>query len=352
MSDTLKTPKAPKTNGASNSIDRKITDQKVDEERKLLQKFQNDLELKTKLSFSKEDMSELVSAIAEQKKLFDATFSRRKERYDREEKSSNVAKKIAQDLLLRNVPAARKIVKLNTTNINQLDKLFHGFDNGRFNSDHLHNLEVAIADLLDYEEFHAPYDFSEINAGDENFEFDGSYAIPDWGIFGNDVTFEHEHDYGDIDLSFESSRKYAFTTTGIGKIYKMPKAGLLDLTLVVRNLSNDINYDIDDYFGPSNSYLDMENIFFVSVRGQSGGHLHSVYLIDETRSSNGGSITTIPQGQLYTLNFRTADSFVQGEDIKILLASYLRILSYAYLVRNRVNATINWHLEKIYVKVV
>jgi hypothetical protein len=322
-------------------------------DKELILEHQKDFDARKK-AFTKADVTELSAAIRQEKKLYDALVRGGKPKID-PDRVGRTTRAVIRSQMLKTVPAVRKLVRFNAANVRHLESLLHGSKGDVFDSDLITLPEAAIGDALEYQAFEAPYHFSEVHEPDGSFEYDGSYAIHRWGVFGNDIHFVHDHDHGDLDLSFSSSLKYAYTSAGVGMNYVMPAQGSLDVTLVVQSLSSEVTFDIDDYVGSSESLFDFENMFFVSLSIPTPGLRHSAYVIDETIYSDGdaksGALSTLQPGQRFVLTFRTEDLFEQNTNVEILLTSFVRVWSSAFLMRNSVRATLNWHLEKVLLKV-
>ncbi len=352
MSDTTLTTNTPiSENGAKAASNRHSFKRISAIERGLLSELQKDFAMKVQARIGAEEMKKLADAIKKEESLFELSFAGVPNRPSLTDLTS-AARLASKQQLSRTLKSARMIRQLNLSHITELhNSITHPriFD-GIFNTD----LEVATDDFIEYDEYEPPLDFKDV-AADSNYNYDGSYAIHQWGIFGNDVDFSHSHSHGDV-LDDDASQKYAFTHAGVGKNYTMPRNGALAISMVVRNLSNAIRYSISDHLGPSDAYFDLENILFASIEAPNGGHLHATHVIDQTIRSDGddksGKINCIQQGSQLIINFQTDDQFAQGDNIRILITSYLRAVTHVYLMRTDVTATVNWRLEKLYVRIV
>lgn len=332
----------------------KALEPRVQRDKKLLHDLSATFDANWKAMLTKADAEQLSAAIRQEQKLLDTIVDGRKRR-TAPDLVGPAARRVIRNQLVRLVPAARKIARLNAAHIAQLNGILHHHGGGIFDPDIVLQPEAAIDASFDFDQFEAPYDFSEVQTPDDpDLDFDGSYAVHQWGIFGNDIELSHSHGHGDI-LS-GSSNKLAFTFAGVGLNYTVPANGRLHVTLVIRSLSSDVRFDMEERFGSTDGLITLEDTFFVRVAGDPSGHLHSATVFDESRRFTGddisGELVVLQQGQPFILTFTTDAAFAQNESVAISVASFVRAFSHAFLIRNRISATLNWHLEKVFVRVV
>jgi hypothetical protein len=332
----------------------KAVEPRVQRDKKLLHELNATFDANSKAILTKADAEQLSAAMGEEQKLFDTIVDGRKRRAA-PDLVGPAARRVIRNQMVKLVPAARKIARLNATNIQHLHGILHHHGGGTFDPDIVLQPVAAIEDSIDFQEFEAPYDFSEVQAPDDpDFDFESSYAIHQWGIFGNEIEFSHSHGHGDIFSG--TSNKYAYTFSGVGLNYTLPASGRVNVTLVIRSLSSDIRFDMDERFGPSDGFFNLENMFFVRVSGDLSEHPHGVSIFNESRRFTGddisGELVVLQPEKKFIVSFTTEATFAQNESVAIVVVSWLRALSYAFLIRNRISALVNWHLEKVYVAVV
>jgi hypothetical protein len=333
----------------------KAVEPRVQRDKKLLHELNATFDANRKAILTKADAEQLSAAMGEEQKLFDTIVDGRKRRAA-PDLVGPAAGRVIRNQMVKRVPAARKIARLNATNIQHLHGILHHHGGATFDPDIVIQPVAAIEDSIDFQEFEAPYDFSEAQSPDDpDFDFESSYAVHQWGIFGNDIEFSHSHGHGDIFSG--TSSKYAYTFSGVGLNYTLPASGRLNVTLVIRSLSSDIRFDMDERVGPSDGFFNLENMFFVTVSaGDPLGVHDSASVFNESRRFTGddisGELVVLQPAQRFILSFTTEATFAQNESVAIMVVSWLRALSYAFLIRNRISALVNWHLEKVYVAVV
>jgi hypothetical protein len=323
-------------------------------DKKLLHDLYATFAANRKAMFKKADAEELSAAIQREQKLLDTIVDGKTPR-GASKLVGAAARRVVRNQLITRVPAARKIAGLNAAHIAQLYGVLQAHGAGTFDPDILTQPGVAIDVSSDFQQFQAPYDFSDVpKPKDPDLDFDGSYAVHQWGVFGNDIEFSLNHGHGDIFSG--AKQKVAFADANVGFNCTVPAGGRLGVTLLIRSLSSDVRFDMEETWGPSDGLLSLENTFFVKVTGASSGHLHSVTVFDESRRFSGddisGALVVIPQGKLFTVSFTTEATFAQDERVAILADSQLRAASQAFLIRNKISALLNWHLEKAFVGVV
>lgn len=324
-------------------------DQGLQLDKELLDKWRTACAATSASAPAKEDIAHLAAEIKKHAQLYDSIGDRG---LDTSQSSvGRTAKRIVRDRLLKTVPAARKIERLNAANIAQLHGILHP-------SNRVHDiaiadeLEIGLPDASDHQEVEAPFDFSEVyDSAERSFDHDGSYAIHDWGVMGHDVDYRHSTDL----WSGGSADKSAEAGAGVGFFYRMPADGLLNLTLVVRALSNDITFSISDNWGSSDSYLNFRHYFYSSIDSVSGHRSVSKVVVDRTVRSGGddksGSMTAPHPGQRFIINYTTNARLAQNENVKIKLSSQILVISYTYLMNIKLHASLNWHLEKVLLRV-
>lgn len=334
---------------SSHSTISEAIDQGAQLDKELLDKWRRACAETSANSTTKEDIAHLAAEIKKHEQLYDSIGDRG---FDTSQSSvGRTAKRIVRDRLLKTVPAARKIERVNAANIAQLHDILHPSNRVR-DIAIADELEIGLPDASDYQEVEAPFDFSKVyDSTERSFDYDGSYAIHDWGVMGHDVDYRHSTDL----WSGGSADKSAEAGAGVGFFYRMPADGLLNLTLVVRALSNDITFSISDNWGPSDSYLDFRNYFYSSIDSESGHRSVSKSFVERTVRSGGdgksGSITGPHPGQRFTINYTTNARLAQNENVKIRLSSHILVISYAYLMDIKLHASLNWHLEKVLLRV-
>jgi hypothetical protein len=342
------------TRDSNTTIIAKALEPRMQRDKKLLHELYAAFDANRKAMLTQADAEQLSEAIRQEQKLFDTIVGGRK-RSAAPDLVGPAARRAIRDQLARVVPAARKMARLNAANIAQLHGVLQHHGGATFDPDVVVLPEAAIDVSFDFDQFEAPYHFSEVQTPeDPDLDFDGSYAVHRWGIFGNDIELSHSHGHGDI-LS-GASNKLAFTFAGVGLNYTVPASGRLHVTLVIRSLSSDVRFDMEERFGSTDGLITLENTFFVRVSGAPSGHLHSATVFDESRRFTGsdisGQLVVLEQAQQFIVTFTTDATFAQNESVAIMVASFVRAFSHAFLIRNRISATLNWHLEKVFVRVV
>jgi len=329
----------------------KAVEPRIQRDRKLLQELSATLDARMKATITKAELEQLSAAIQEEQKLLDA-FVEGRTRPGTPDLAGPAALRAIRSKLIKRVPAAGKIATLHADHIAQTygTLLHHSF--GAFDPDIVHFPDVAIATFFDFQEFEAPYDFSDVaTPKDPDLEFDGSYAVHQWGIFGNDIELRHSNS----SITSGGTSKLAFTDASVGLNCTVPTSGRLVITLILRSLSSDIRFDMDERIGPTDGTVALENTIFVRVKGAQSGHLEATTIFDETRRFSGddisGPLAVIPQGRQFIVTFTTAEAFAQNETVAITVASFLRAASFAFRITNRISALLNWHLEKVFVRV-
>ena len=320
-------------------------------DRKLLQelsaKFDADRGILTQA-----ELNELSAAVRQEEDLFEKVVGGRPRR-EAPDLVGPAARRAIRNRLLARVPAARKIARLNAEHIAQLYGVLQHHAGAIFDPDIVIHGDLAIDVSFDFQEFAAPYDFSDVaTPKDPDLEFDGSYAVHQWGIFGNDIEFRHSNS----SITSGGTNKLAFTDASVGLNCTVPASGRLVITLVIRSLSSDVRFDMEERIGPTDGTVGLENTIFTRVAGTTSGHLEATTIFDETRRFTGddisGPLAVIPQGKQFIVTFTTGESFAQNEQVAITVASFLRAASHAFRITNRISATLNWHLEKVFVRVV
>lgn len=330
----------------------KAVESRVQRDRKLLRELDATFTANRTALLTKEEAEQLSAAVQEEQKVLDSIVDGNKPRAARDLVAA-AARRVVRNQLVRLVPAARKIARLNAEHIAQLYGVLHHHAGATFDPDIVIHGEAAIDVTFDFQQFEPPYDFSEVPLPkDPDLDFDGSYAVHRWGIFGNDIDFSLSQS------SFFSGAKskLAFAVASLGLNCTVPTAGRLHVTLVIRSLSSDVRFDMEERTGPSDGLVTLENTLFVKVDGASSGHLESTTVFDESRRFDGddisGALAVIPQGKQFIVTFTTDATFAQNETVAITAATFLRAFSHAFLITNRISATLNWHLEKVFVRVV
>jgi hypothetical protein len=324
----------------------------VHRDKTLLHELYATFDANRKAMLTKADAEQLSAAIRQEQKQFDAFVGGRKRRAA-PDLVGPAARRVIRNQLLELVPAARKIARVNAEHIAQLYGVLQHHGGATFDPDIV--IHGAIDVSFDFQQFVAPYHFSEVQTPeDPDLAFDGSYAVHQWGIFGNDIELRHGHDHGDI-LS-GASNKVAFTFASVGLNCTVPASGRLRVTLVIRSLSSDVRFDMEEHFGTTDGLISLENTFFIRVTGDSSGHLHAATVFDESRRFTGddisGQLVVLQQAQQFIVTFVTDATFAANENVAISVASFIRAFSHAFLITNRISATLNWHLEKVFVTVV
>jgi len=329
----------------------KVLESRMQRDKTLLQELYATFDARSKAMFTKADAEQLSAAIQQEQKLLDTIVDGSQPRASRDLVGA-AARRVVRNQLVTLVPAARKIARLNAENIAQVYGVLRHHAGGVFDPDIVIQPEGAIDVSFDFQEFTPPYDFSEVPAPkDPDLDFDGSYAVHQWGIFGNDIEFSLSHS----SVFAGAKNKLAFAVASVGLNCTVPTSGRLVITLVIRSLSSDVRFDMDERTGPSDGLIELENTIFVRVAGNTSGHLESTTIFDESRRFTGddisGVLAVIPQGKQFIVTFTTSESFVQNETVAITVATFLRAFSHAFLITNRISATLNWHLEKVFVRV-
>ncbi|HEY8535366.1 MAG TPA: hypothetical protein VIL25_02920 [Vicinamibacterales bacterium] len=325
----------------------------VDDEEPIAQ-FRRDVEQSGTDRLETDEADALSALLREQEAVYQESLIEARPQEDPRNRTGAAIRQAVRSQLLRQSAVARKLARLDAANVQKFHTVIHhpGHGGPRLPEGPRIDPVVAPDDTPAFDRREPPYDFPEASSPHAGLSFDHSFAVHQWGVVGHDVEFVHDQEYDDL---IRPDFGYAVTDAHVGIRYRMPEAGRLDLTLVVHNLSSHVRYEIRDKLGPSRSYLDIEDRFFVRVSGPSGLHTDGVIPLDETIQTSDdrtGTVTDIAQGQRYVLNVRTGTGFAQGEEVNVLLASQLRIASTARLMRNRVSATVSWYLEGMYLRVI
>ena len=335
------------------STQRKIIEEKVKQEKKLIDKFSRDFEKRKKTLFKKIDIKQVSSLIHAEKKLYDAAFKGFKGNSDQLERLRSVARKTGRSQLIKKSPAIRKIWELYSGGTKELHGILYNPGRNVFNPDL--NPEFATEELLEYQVFEPPFAFRD--AWDTaNFDYDYSLSFLPWGLLLTDIEFSHSQDWAEALMTRDESYKYAIKTVGLGVHYVMPRNGDLEITFVVRNLRYDVDFSITDNVGPSSANFEFSNIFLMSAEGLMPSASKDSCVVEEPRSSSGdnkhGKIDlALPDPPLF-LKLKTTQGFSSGEHVSIIISSSLRIMSHVVIMDTKITANTLWQVEKIYVKVV
>jgi hypothetical protein len=289
-----------------------------------------------------------------QSQMYDSFLDRFDESSGRVDFAGMAMRKEIRKNAVKMFPEVKELLRLNTQqNDVLLDALHAGHVTNLVDQGLLADPELVISDY-DYDEFEPPYPLmeEEINV-DGDFDQDGSFSWADWGTLSHYVRFKVNH--GIWDSSWDAY-KYASTHVGLGINYRMPKHGALDITIVLKNFDNHVTYAVTDNFGFSDANFDLENMIFIPV--SSGGvrkYLHAVSMIHERRNTSGNnisdSIRPLATNSPFIINFRT-DHIHEGEDIQVMVASWLRIYSRVNQMKTDISVSLLWKVDKIYLRVV
>jgi HKD family nuclease len=255
---------------------------------------------------------------------------------------------------LRTFPRLMDLAKLNAASSRELRHALHpGHHVHTHDIGLLADAEVVIGDH-DYDVFKPPYPLqhAEINVGG-NFAQDDSFPWADWGTLGNYVQFRHNHSWTDIS---GGSSKYGYNVVQLGINYKMPSHGALAVTVLLKAFDHQVDFQMNDNFGPSDAVLDVSHMIFVPVKSAAGTiYLHATTLLDQRKTSDGdnvsGSLSTVALNTPLILNF-TTDHIHEGENLEISVASWFRISSSVTCMKTAMSVASLLKVEKIYLRVV
>jgi hypothetical protein len=115
---------------------------------------------------------------------------------------------------------------------------------------------------------------------------------------------------------------------------------------------------IGDNFGFSKAEIDATHRLYVIIVRPPGSALfdfHYQVTIQAKLLSDGDDVsdsiselqTTVP----YTLNFRSAEMFNEGDQLSILIGTDVFVDSYLEFMKSTIDATLAWHLKAMYVSV-
>lgn len=339
----------------SSALVKNSIESKVENEKKLIDTINTSFNKKREDILKTLDINGAKAYLEEEKRSFNSFIDQFGQNADRLDTVKAALKKEINKHTLKKFPEFKEIIKLNAQHMNHLHNALHS-DNILSDIDRglVPDLEVVIFDD-DYVVLYPPYELQEadLNVGGD-FDQDDSFPWADWGTLTNYVRYSHEHSWTEMSTH---SHKYAHSSVGLGVNYKMPKHGSLDITVVLKNLDNQVAYAFTDNTGPSYAKFVIENTFFIPV--SSGGtqlYLHSATMFDESKRTEGGntpsqSIFPVTTDAPFIINFRT-DHIHEGEDLRIMIASWLRVYSTSFRMRIDMIASLLWKVEKIYLKVV
>ena len=327
---------------------------KADNEKQLIETINADFKKKREDISKKLNLKEARIYLEKQRQSYDAFLNQFDKKNEHLDSIKAALKKEIKKNTLKQFPEFKELMRLDSLHANRLETALNTASLiGDFNNGLMVDPEVVISDY-DYEIVEPPYDLfdSELNVGGD-FDEDSSFPWHDWGTLTNYVRYRHEHSWTE---GTTHSHKYASSSVSLGINYKMPRHGSLDITVVLKNLNNQVAYGFTDNIGPSYAKFNIENTIFIPV--SSGGtrrYIHSATMFNETRKSEGGessnSIFPVATDTPSFINFRT-EHIHEGEDLQIMIASWLRVYSTSFRMRVDLIASLLWKVDKIYLRVV
>jgi hypothetical protein len=314
----------------------------------------------------------IASVIQDEKQSYDLEVLRSRGNTGRIDKLKQAARKKISKILFKTIPNAKQIIALNKEHAKEHKKissrLADVFDD-RIRTD----LGAALPGLFDYDTFEPPFELYGVYSDpgsvnqpalppeiDQYITYNASFVIPSWGVMANDFTFRHNHSswVGPGFTYMPSDYIQRENTVVLGVKYKMPKTGFLNVSAVLQNMSNNIAMSIGDNFGFSKAEIDATHRLYVIIVRPPGSALfdfHYQVTIQAKLLSDGDDVsdsiselqTTVP----YTLNFRSAEVFNEGDQLSILIGTDVFVDSYLEFMKSTIDATLAWHLKAMYVSV-
>ena len=337
----------------STTLLKDLIESKVANEKERIDDINAKFSSKRKDIFKTFNMKEAETYLRKERKSYDSFVAKfDKKAGHLESTKTQLRKEIAKNAL-KKFPGLKEITRLNSQNIAHLHNALHPGATGDFDSGLIADPEVVLPDVSDFDVFEPPYELWEADNVGQDFDEDTSLPWADWGTLHHVVQYSDDHSWTD---SQGRSQKYAHNSVAVGVNYRMPKHGALDITLVLTNFENQIDYSITDNFFTSNASVVIENYMLIPI--SSGGNLiytHTRHMIFESEKSYGenksGLIHPVPTNTPRIINFRT-DHIHGGVDVQIMIASWLAISSNLYRMKAKINATLLWKVDKIYAMVV
>jgi hypothetical protein len=326
-----------------------------------------------KLSRSKQSLlnkaalKKIASVIQDERKSYDLEVLGCRGNTNRIAKLKKAARKEISKILFKTIPNAKKITALNEKHAKQYKKISSRLANV-FDERIRTHLGVVLPELLGYETFEAPFELYGVYSDlvsvdqpglgpetDQYITYNNSFVIPSWGVMANDFTFRHNHSSWLKRFDYRQRENLAV----LGIKYKMPKTGFVNVSAVLRNMSNSIVMSITDNFGFSMADIDARHSLYVIIVRPPGSaalfDFHYQVTIDAGLLSDGDDVsdsiaplqTTVP----YTLNFSTPEMFNEGDELSILIGTQVFVDSYLEFMKSTIDATLAWNLKAMYVSV-
>lgn len=330
-----------------------ILEHKVKDEEKIINSINENFSKKRDKISKNPQFEEARLYLKKQNELYHSRIDQFDKKSERLDKIKTALKKEIKRQTLKNFPELKELLKLNSQRNNQLKNALHpGHAPSDFDRGLIVNAELAIYPDSGYVIFEPPYEHLGTNeTGD--FDDDLSFSWADWGTLAHIVRFSLNDSWTS---SWFGAERYATSTVEFGVKYKMPKHGALDITVVLTNTEDYINYSVEDNFGFSETSIDISNMIFISVL--SGGrliYLEAATTVNKNIYSDGddisGSIHPVTTNNPLIINFST-DHIHEGEDLEIRVASWFRISGSTDNMDTNIFANLLWKVNQIYLKAV
>lgn len=221
------------------------------------------------------------------------------------------------------------------------------------------NLGAVVSDQLDTQAFGPPYPLVVVELAEgSDLVSDTSTADVRAGFVINSVTFhwdEHNSVWDEL-TGFVIGPDFA-TRASVGVSYTVPRGGRLTFAAVFQNLFNYVTYALTDNLGFSDGEVTVTLSLFARIlRGDAVIGFDRVLFFNGLVAPGGTDFPVqvfsgLSQTTPYTLSGTTAETFEQGETIRVLVGSSVAIASQLNDMESSVRATLAWQVKNIYVGV-
>jgi len=305
---------------------------------------------------SKKDVSLTDAIVRNEKIIYEKSYLDAMGNNDRINKARKTARKRVQRNLIDNIPAAGKLFKQNKLSSAErskvISKIYKRFSEASIPA----SFEVASADLLDYDEFRAPFELDRMNDPSFDFMLDGHTT----NVIKNNTSFI-DKESGELSLNYRFVQQGflahydAFISTGVR--YKVPKTGYLNIAAVARNIDNRLYLSITDDFGFSNAEFYVYHRIGICLVRSGESYIYDRLLVNEGLISLGGDdmfyiVPKFPTSSPYLLNITTKDAFLKGEEIEIRFYTWNTFTGMQENMMNDGACETLWLLDRLYAKVV
>ncbi|MEO6130905.1 MAG: hypothetical protein ABIQ02_03580 [Saprospiraceae bacterium] len=221
------------------------------------------------------------------------------------------------------------------------------------------SLLVNLPDLVllpnDADRFVPPYDVTEI----ENFvEIDpkkGHHQIADarTGFISTlfDVSFEGRDNF------FLSVEGFAFrSSTAVGKLYIMPRTGILRVTIVAQNTRSFLSASLKDTFGFSDGDIRLSAGIYLHVIAVHDLGTNEIEMSSMSISSGGDDVSktqeNLQTANPFTVTLTSTSAYAQGEPVAIMVGSVLNAFDHADDMVASNFFHVAWQIKEIIVQVI